>query len=519
MLRSTQRKGRSLLPLPRRSIQLSLIAFALAAVPLLAPQVEAATPRALSTVSFPAPTWTDTVGPVALSSPTVTTMNGTQVVMFGSENGYLYIVNAVTGANMPGWPQPVDIVPGVPTAVESTPTLAYLHGPNKPPLIIVGSGSTYAAKQQGGLIAFRTNGQIAFRFHTRDIFNEWNGGASPDGFDEGVFATPVVGDITGSGQQDIVFGSWDHHIYALTPTGKLVPGFPIDTEDTIWSSAALFHVRGPHRQKDIFIGGDASGLGHCFGGFIYDITYHDRAPHIVWQHCESQTIWSSPAVGVITKNGRPAVVVGTGFGETPPYRRGSYRLYAFRAKSGAKLPGWPVTTTGPTFGSPAIGTLPGTSLPDVVDVSWCVTCVSGTAGTSIVRAWTGTGRQIWSQQIQGGQDFSSPVIADLLGNGSNDVLIGSSAGLYPLDGANGQFLFGTSFTQTITNCSMQNAVAIANIAGNGPGSGWRLFAICGGPQQITPSGRLLSYPLPYSPLVTPPWPMWRNNATHDGVGP
>jgi hypothetical protein len=439
--------------------------------------------------------------------------------MFGSENGYLYVVNATTGAPMPGWPQPVDITPGVPTAVESSPTLAYVHGTSKPPLIIVGAGSTYVADQQGGLMAFSVTGQVKFRFHTQDVFNEWTGDPSHDGYADGVFATPVVGDITGDGQQDIVFGSWDHRLYALTPSGKLVPGFPIDTEDTIWSSAALFHIRGVHQRVDIFVGGDASGLDGCFGGFIYDVTYTKHAPKIVWKHCENQTIWSSPAVGVITKGDRPAVVVGTGFGEKPPYKRGSYRLFAFRASSGKALPGWPVVTTGPTFGSPAIGKLPGTSLPDVVDVSWCLPCAGTTQNVSVVRAWTGTGRLLWSTQVEGEQDFSSPVIVDLLGTGQNDVLVGSSEGLYPLNGLDGSFLFGTSIDQTLTNCSMQDAPAIADIAGTGAGTGWRLFTICGGPQQITASGRLISYPLPYAPLVTPPWPMWRGNTNHTGLLP
>jgi hypothetical protein len=144
-------------------------------------------------------------------------------------------------------------------------------------------------------------------------------------------------------------------------------------------------------------------------------------------------------------------------------------------------------------------------------------CTTTPQGTSIVHAWAGTGQLLWSQALEGGQDFSSPVITDLLGTGNNDVFIGSSNGLYPLDGANGQYLFGTTFSTTLTNCSMQDAPAIANIAGSGPGTGWRLFVICGGPQQITPSGRLLSFPLPYAPLITPPWPMWRANPAHTGV--
>jgi outer membrane protein assembly factor BamB len=271
-------------------------------------------------VTFPGPTWSASVGPIALSSPTVAQIDGVEAVVFGSQDGDLYVVNAETGANLPGWPEPVTLSGGAPTAIESSPTVAYLDGPSNPPTIIVGAGSTYVRNQQGGLVAFRVDGSVLFTFHTHDIFNEWSGTSTPrpDGFDEGVFSTPAVGDITGSGQQDIVFGSYDHDLYALTPKGDLVPGFPLDTQDTIWSSPALYHVRGKAGQVDIFTGGDASGRLGCYGGFLYDITYANHRPRIVWQHCKNQTIWSSPAVGVINSSGRAAVVVGTGFGETPP---------------------------------------------------------------------------------------------------------------------------------------------------------------------------------------------------------
>jgi outer membrane protein assembly factor BamB len=471
-------------------------------------------------VTFPAPTWSASIGPIALSSPTVAEIDGVDAVVFGSEDGELYVVNAETGANLPGWPEPVTLSGGAPTAIESSPTVAYLDGPSNPPTIIVGAGSTYVRDQQGGLVAFRANGSVLFTFHTRDIFNEWNGTSTPgpDGFDEGVFSTPAVGDITGSGQQDIVFGSYDHDLYALTPDGDLVPGFPLDTQDTIWSSPALYHVRGKAGQVDIFTGGDASGRLGCYGGFLYDITYESKRPRIVWQHCKNQTIWSSPAVGVINSSGRAAVVVGTGFGETPPYKSDTDELFAYYAKNGARVPGWPVATAGPTFGSPAIGPLGASGSADVVDTSWCTKCASS-PGSSMVYAWSGTGTLLWSQTLQGEQDFASPILVDLTGSGTNDVIVGSAAGLFPLDGGTGEFLYGTSATSGINTCSEQTTPSVVDVPGTGSGAGWHLFETCGGPVELIATGRLFDYPLPVAPAVLPPWPMWRGDVAHDGQSP
>ena len=146
------------------------------------------------------------------------TIDGVETVDFGSEDGELYVVDATTGANLPGGAQQVRLSGGAPSAIESSPTVAYLDGPNRPPSIIVGAGSTYVADQQGGLVAFNANGKVRFTFHTKDTFNEWSGGTDPKpiGFDNSVFSTPAVGDLTGNGQQDIVFGAWDHDLYALT---------------------------------------------------------------------------------------------------------------------------------------------------------------------------------------------------------------------------------------------------------------------------------------------------------------
>ncbi|MGA8295817.1 MAG: hypothetical protein WB770_02120 [Acidimicrobiales bacterium] len=436
-------------------------------------------------------------------------------MIFGSESGYLYVVNALNGANLPGWPQPIDVAPGVPTAVESSPTVAYLDGPRKPPSIIVGAGSTYIADQEGGIIAFNANGSVRFKFLTRATFTEWPGTAGSR-YRNSVFSTPAVGDLTGDGALDIVFGSYDHRLYALNGQGKLVPGFPIDTQDTIWSSPALFHVRGKPHADDIFIGGDASGYHHCFGGFVYDFTITRHGPRRMWMRCEQQTIWSSPAVGVINSSGAPAVVVGTGFGWTPPYKPGTDRLYAYYAASGRRVPGWPVKTAGPSFGSPAIGTLSGQTTPSVVDTSWCLSCTSN-GGESMIYAWNGSGTQIWSETLSGPNDFASPVLVDLTGSGGNDVLVGSSNGLYPLDGQNGAFLYGTSEDNPINTASDLNAVAVAHVAGSGPASGWRMFEAAGGPQQVTATGRLFDYPLPVVPGTPPPWPMWRQDPAHLGV--
>jgi hypothetical protein len=498
---------------------LAAFATAAGATATVAPLAGAAAPRDAACsvrqghgITWPSASWTTCVtGSIAESSPTVADWNDTTIVAVGDENGMLHVINAATGRELPGWPQRLAAPAGARVAIESSPTIAFLDGPTKPPSIIVGAGSTWVHNTAREVEAFRLSGAIRFVFHVG-----WAPGTAV-----GVISTPAVGNLTGGSQQDIVFGSWDHYLYALTPAGRLLPGFPINNADTIWSSPALYRVPGTVGDS-IYIGSDASGWHNCRGGLISDYRYVRGTLTLVWQHCESQTIWSSPAVGVINSSGRAAVVVGTGW-FWQPFPSATYRLFAYYADNGARVPGWPVVTSGPSFGSPAIGTINETGVPAVVDTSWAcdgltvTSCL--TTNASRVTAWNGNGNRLWSDELSQPTDFSSPVLAPLHTGTWNDVLVGSGAGLYAINGRTGTFMFGSSPTGwTIDpSCRMFNAAAVADVLGEGPGAGWSVIEACGGPAQFSYPGKIVSYPLPVAPSIQPAWPMFHQDPAHDGT--
>jgi len=464
---------------------------------------------------WPEPSWTYPTGPIAQSSPTVATYDGTTFAAVGSENGDVYVINVATGKNLPGWPRHLAAPSGESAAIESSPAVGFLNGRSQAPSIIVGSGSTWVPNTIGEVEAFSFDGKPQWVFHV----------GQATGTAIGVISSPAVGDITGDGQQDVVFGSWDHDIYALTPSGRLLPGFPFDNADTIWSSPALFHMPGTSGE-DIFLGSDASGIIYeqdgtqhtCKGGFIGDYRYEGHALVPLWRDCENQTIWSSPAIGTLGDASEPVVVVGTGFYEQP-FPSDTDRVFAVYADNGEAVPGWPVTTSGPTFGSPAIGDVGGQEA--VVDTSWVCSaphvanCLPpGGPNSSKVTAWGITGKVLWSDTLIGGEAFSSPVLTPLQGETSSDVLIGTTNGLYPISGSTGALLDDTTNEATInTGCEVLNSVAVVNVAG---GQGWHVVEACGGPARASD---IFSYPLPVAiPIgVKPAWPMFRESPDHDGV--
>ncbi|MGA8295815.1 MAG: hypothetical protein WB770_02105 [Acidimicrobiales bacterium] len=470
-------------------------------------------------MSWPAAEWVRCVpGAIAQSSPTVASYDGMTILAVGDESGMVHVLNARTGSELPGWPQAMAAPSGTTAAIEGSPAIAFLNGPNDPPSIVVGSASEWVPNSAREVEAFTFSGSVKWIFHV---------GAAP-GTRVGVFSTPAIGSLSGGAQQDVVFGSWDHRIYALSPSGRLLPGFPINTADTVWSSPALYKVPGTAGGDSIFIGGDASGLDGCRGGWISDYHYGDKTPQLVWRHCEAQTIFSSPAIGVINSTGRAAVVVGTGFYEQP-LPSATAKLFAYYASDGARVPGWPVTTPGPSVGSPAIGVINGSGRPAVVETSW--SCGNSTlpscwtSNVSEISAWSGSGHELWVTGLRGARDFSSPILFPLTSGGTwNDVLVGSRSGLYAIDGATGKYLFGTTATSQDSSinfsCPVFNSVAIADVVESAAASSWNVFEACGGPAELKRPGEIVSYKLELAaPTADPAWPMFREDSLHDGVAP
>jgi hypothetical protein len=441
------------------------------------------------------------------SSPTIADVNGdgTNEIVIGHENGELSVLNA-NGSELPGWPRQTG------TAIDSTPAVGDLFK-NGRKEIVVGLGSTMVPNQQGGVAIYNADGSLHCRFRTGDYQNIWTNHAGPDGYADGVFSSPAIGDINGDGYPDIAFGAFDLHVYAIDRNCQTILSDPI--EDTDWSSPALYDINGDGRL-DILIGGDQSpgGLVNWRGGEFHAIewtpagdppTYAGYPPHPTshgCQHCHEiwkrqigDTIFSSPAVGDIDGDGRPEVVVGAGgyYGTTD-----GHRVWAWHVDDGSPVPGWPVLTAGVTMPAPALGDLDGNGIPEVA--------VGSADGW--IRVYHGNGSLMWAKRLTHfvpptpGGPVSSPIIADMNGDGHNDVGVGNDFGFFVLDGRNGG---------QIAEVNQWLAHESAGAVGNFGGSNWRL--IVDGFNTPHHTNTLQGFTIPV-PGTTPPWPMFRRDPLH-----
>ena len=117
-------------------------------------------------ISWPEASWVTCLpGAVAQSSPTVADWHGMTIIAVGDESGRLNVFDAATGEELPGWPEKLAAPSGACVAIEGSPTIAFLDGPNKPPSIIVGAASTWVNNTAREVEAFQLSGATRFIFH------------------------------------------------------------------------------------------------------------------------------------------------------------------------------------------------------------------------------------------------------------------------------------------------------------------------------------------------------------------
>jgi len=432
------------------------------------------------------------------SSPTIGDLDGDRVpdVVWGDERGFVHAHRA-NGSSLPGFPAPAVVAGGAPSAIGSSPVVVDLDR-NGRPEIVVGVGTLVAPNQHGGLVVLDHQGRVRWSRRTNDIFGMWNGQGTPDGFTEGVWSSPAVGDVDGDGFVDIVFGSWDHRIYALDRFGRALPGFPYQHHDTVWSSPALYDVDGDGRVE-IFIGVDSSPHR---GGQMLSLDWNGGAVGVRWVQTIGEIFQSSPVIADVDRDGRAEVVVGSGdlFGTVD-----SRRVWMWHADDGSPQPGWPVTLGAAVTGSPALGDLDGDGRLDVV---------IGDRGRGL-HALSSTGSVIWSRDVSrrsaadpGTGYWSSPAIADVDGDGRQDVLITGGYGTYVVRGRDGARLDPGPFT---VNHPMAWLGGGSPLVANFGRFGWQ--AVVAGFDVQRNCTRVAAYRLP-GPRVAPAWPMWRGHPTH-----
>jgi hypothetical protein len=242
----------------------------------------------------------------------------------------------------------------------------------------------------------------------------------------GVQASLTVADLQG-GTPDVFAGSLDQESYALDASnGSALTGWPFFSADSVFSTAAAADLYGTG-QTELVVGG-ASTKGFALGQ-IYAAGGHlrilDSRGGLICSHQTDQEVDSSPAVGGFLPNGAVGIAVGTG--SYYPRTSDTNVLDAFNTTCGLV---WSDTLDGFTGSSPALADVLGNGSLDVVEgtdngITGAVSLIDGANGAVI-----------WHSFVDG-RVIGSVVTADLTGDGYQDVLVPTTQGVEVLDGLSG----------------------------------------------------------------------------------
>jgi hypothetical protein len=236
------------------------------------------------------------VGGDVESSPAFADLDGDgadELVIAGSD-GRVHAMRR-DGTDLPGWPAEVDPLPlhrGQPAfreghvdpeasrgAILASVAVGDLDRDGEPEVVV--------ADLEGKVTAFRADGR---RRWVREANPDFSGRPLSPFVDErreerhrvqhGFIASPVLADLDADGTQEVVAASMDRHVYAWHEDGRPVDGFPVIVVDP--EKVAAIDPRS-HR-----------------------VTFKEGIPSLM-----QGAIIDTPAVGDLTGDGRPEIVVGT----------------------------------------------------------------------------------------------------------------------------------------------------------------------------------------------------------------
>lgn len=410
----------------------------------------------------------DSSGP-GYSSPAITEVDGDESdgseIVLGSADGTVTVLHA-DGSLL--WKQST---PGAACQLRtgfqkllSSPAVGELFGDGIKYVVIGYGGLDSANPCDGGVSVFRgTDGANIWNFSTKQFARKIK--SLPRLY--GVFSTPALADTDFDGRMEIGFGSFDRNVYLLNADGTM--RWYYNAADTVWSSAAFVNV-DRDAKLEMIIGTDISANRRLRpptknGGFVYafktasrrkkHLTFQQRDAY-VWRQWFDQTIYSAPIVADVLKSspGRE-VVVGSGcyFPANSTNKKGRW-VKVLNLSNGRIIQTLNAATC--LSSSPAVGDINNDGTLEVVASVNGSTDVGGD-GTSKIQAWNAEIREpLWTVAARTGGNhdtyggtFQSPVVGDVDGNGSLEVLVANGGGVVIVDGSTGNPL--TCAARTCSN--------------------------------------------------------------------
>ena len=420
-------------------------------------------------------------GIINVSSPVIAELDGNpqngKELVAASADGYVHAYRS-DGSRLWTTKTPNYQCGGLTNRVHSSPAVGDLLGDGNQEVVIGYGGISIVCP--GGVVALQgKTGRQIWHFS----LPRW---AKKANFRErlyGVWSTPALSDVDGDGKLEIAFGGFDRRLYLLNADGKV--RWFLAVADTVFSSPSFFDIDGD-KKEEMIAATDISQNRFLRpptknGGILYALStapksdpineYPFRSSRVVkWLTPLDQVLYGSPTIAdVDPKNSGSEIIQASGcfFPERTTKKVGTWVKIA-SAKNGQIIRTFPIPTCSAT--TPAVGDLNEDGNLDVVVTVNGYRPYGGDGRSRLIAIDVKNRRRLWTTIItepEGHNDlagnFMSPVIADVDGNGSLEVLASNlrTVGIY-------EGKTGTILTCADRSCSNGSTTILRTKGGGRP---------------------------------------------------
>jgi hypothetical protein len=393
------------------------------------------------------------------SSPALADLDrdGAKDIVLGTSDGTMRVLSGRTGRSLRGWPRRMRAAAGSAAAARrigtlragflATPAIGDVTGDRAPEVL--------AAGLDGRLYGWTARGRALRGFPYRIRLKR---PAERGELDAAIYASPALADLDRDGKLDAVFGAADQRVYAVRGNGRSVRGWPVLARDEggkaakTLSSPAIGDLDGDGSPEVVEGSGEAYGSTPSMSGRVHAWDARGRrmpgwpvAPSGVAVNSiplVGYGVPMSPVLADVDGDKRDEVAVAAFTGEPELYRGDGTRMtgaggeghfaYAGRgAGSPSSTPGVLALGANAAFGRTAPGG-PLRLFGGMVDSRLAAAQSSPATRVDfdhLIGGWdaaSGAWLDAWPRPVEGWPIVAAPALADVDGDGSAEVLAGSS---------------------------------------------------------------------------------------------